>query len=93
MRKDKKARNEYAREYMKKKRQGLTSSEKGLTLATKPRIPYHIVEKLADKTWRERLMKMKVSFSESHHPDYASFIKFGDGTELSDVFDWLEVTG
>ena len=92
MYKSKTKQREAVQKAVKKHRNKLATNQgitKGIT-----RIPYHIVEKLADETWRERLTMLKISFEESHNPSYASNLMFCFcGTPLSDVFDWLEVTG
>ena len=77
-----------------KKHRNKLATDEGITKGITPFIPYHIVEKLADPIWRDRLTKMKIAFEESHNPSYASNLMFCFcGTPLSDVFDWLEVTG
>ena len=87
MYKDSKKKTDYQREYMRKKRSNKTPKSSNI------RIPYHIVEKLADEKWREILTALKIAFEESHNPSYASNLMFCFcGTPLSDVFDWLEKT-
>ena len=89
MYKDSKRKTEYQRDYMRKKRSNKTPKSSNNAF-----IPYHIVEKLADEKWREILTSLKISFEDSHNPNYASNVCFCEcGTDLSQVFDWLEVTG
>ena len=89
MYKDKKKQRKANRDSMRKLR-----AKQGITEGITPFIPYHIVEKLADKEWREKITMLKIAFADSHNPYYASSVCFCEcGTDLSQVFDWLEVTG
>lgn len=89
MRKDKEARKEYHREYMQKKRQGLTEGfnkkAQGLTVSQ------DTLDKLTSPFWRDRLEKIRVAFESSHHPAYAHDVFLGDAY-LDDVFELMECT-
>ena len=94
MRKNKEERKEYHREYMRKKRQGLTEGfnktpEKEEGLTSYPDILYKLTDKVK---WRPALEKICQSFKVSHHPDYIYDCTLGFNN-LGKVCELLEVTG
>ena len=92
MRKNKDSRNEYAREYMRKRRQGLTKEAQGLTKGV-TRDMTDLLDKLTDKDkWRPRLEKICGAFQASHHPSDIDTCFLGN-YELPLVCELMEVTG
>ena len=92
MRRDRKLRKEYHRDYMRQRRQGLTegfnkTGDSGEGLTSYP----DILDKLTDPVWRLKLEKICHAFQSSHRPSYTDMCWLGDNN-LTTVCDWLECT-